>query len=197
MKKNVLIIGAGGIGSFFCREFSDTILNEVKGTADLTVTVYDADEVETKNIRYQNFEDEDVGMNKSQSISDRYFFISRPKFIETEDELKGYDIIIVAVDNTKVRRLVYDYCLKNDTYFIDMRSEGKTVICLTKHEKNTKEELEKTLDDSIESASCQLDWELKEGKVQMGNRIIAMIGLQYLLNYLRGENNPPIYSHRF
>lgn len=194
---NLLIIGAGGIGSFFCRELSDTILNGVKGTENLQVTVYDADEVETKNIRYQNFEDEDVGKNKADSIAERYFFVPKNKFIEEEKELKGYDIIMVAVDNTKVRRLVYNYCIKNDVYFIDMRSEGRAVICLTKHEKNTMEVLEETLDDSIVSASCQLEWELNEGRVQVGNRIIAMIGIQFLLNYLRDEKNPPVFSHRF
>ena len=54
--RRVLIIGAGGIGSFLIPLLDKTNL--------YTLTVYDPDKVETKNLTYQNFEKDDVGRYK-------------------------------------------------------------------------------------------------------------------------------------
>ena len=58
--RKVLVIGAGGIGSFLI-----PVLDRV-GLYDITVA--DPDKVETKNLTYQNFTEEEVGMHKAVAI---------------------------------------------------------------------------------------------------------------------------------
>jgi len=195
---NMLIVGCGGIGSFFIRELYQLYENGVDGTEKLDITMVDGDEVEEKNLRYQNFMIEDLGKFKAHALGERYPFQMGTKYIETEKELKGFDIIIIAVDNGKLRNLVYEYCDKNkDVYFIDMRSEGRGVVCYTTHKKNTLEKLKSTIDVDKPSTSCQIKFELDNGIIQVGNRIIAMIGIQLLLNKLRGVKNSDEYIQRF
>lgn len=43
-----------------------------------------------------------------------------------------------------------------------------------------------------ENGSCQLKSDLERGIIQKGNKIVAMVGIQMLLNYLRGEKNRTI-----
>ena len=186
---NILVIGCGGIGSYFLRELSQLVLNNVDGTKRVAVKVVDGDEVEEKNLRYQNFEIEDLAKPKAEVISERYAFDYDVKYIENNDALNNFDIIVLAVDNGKVRDLVYKYCLSNNTHFIDMRSEGRAYAVYTKHKENTLEVLQKTYDVEKPSTSCQLKFELDKGTIQVGNRIVAMIGIQMLLNFLRGEKN--------
>lgn len=195
--KNILIIGCGGIGSFFIREWSQLVLNNVLGTQDIVTTIVDGDEVEEKNLKYQAFEIQDILSPKAEVLGQRYMFPHEVKFITSEDELKDYDVIVIAVDNGKLRKLVYEHCDKNpNKYFIDMRSESRAVVAFTTHKTNTLEKLLGTINPDGQSTSCQLKFELEQGKIQMGNRIISMTGLQMLLNYLRGEQNLPEFSFR-
>ena len=196
--KNILIVGAGGIGSFFARELQDLIINDVNGVGDVTVTIADADEVEEKNLKYQNFEIDDLGKNKAVALQERYAFDVKKKFIMTNADLKGFDIIIAAVDNGKFRDLLYKFSEKNkEIYFIDLRSEGRTISYFTKHKHNTLDYLQSTIDVSQPSTSCQLKFELENGIIQLGNRIIATIGVQLLINHLRNQNNPSKFISRF
>jgi tRNA A37 threonylcarbamoyladenosine dehydratase len=52
MKKKILIVGAGGIGSFLI-----PLLDRVK---IYDITVFDPDIVEEKNLLYQNYEKSDI-----------------------------------------------------------------------------------------------------------------------------------------
>ena len=193
----VLVIGCGGIGSFFIREIFQLYENNVQGLEELDIVMYDDDEVEEKNLRYQNFEIKELGKAKATALNQRYPFDARVEKITEDKQLEGYDVIVLAVDNGKVRELVYDYVEKNDTYFIDMRSEGRAVSYFTKHKENTLEFLKSTIDPEAPSTSCQLKFELDAGIIQIGNRIIANIGVQLLLNYLRGDKNPAKFIQRF
>ena len=56
MKRKILIIGAGGIGSFLIPLLDKTGLYRI--------TVFDPDIVEKKNISYQNFEIKDIDEKK-------------------------------------------------------------------------------------------------------------------------------------
>ena len=56
--RKVLVIGAGGIGSFLIK-----FLNKVKL---YDITVADPDKVEEKNIPYQNFGNGHIGHNKAE-----------------------------------------------------------------------------------------------------------------------------------
>ena len=68
--RKVLVIGAGGIGSFLIPILARTKL--------YNITVADPDIVEKKNLPYQNYEEEDVGVNKSTVMSVRYSVSNLP-----------------------------------------------------------------------------------------------------------------------
>ena len=50
----ILIVGAGGIGSWLCYFLHN--LNNVYQLHDVSITVADGDTVEKKNLRYQKFD---------------------------------------------------------------------------------------------------------------------------------------------
>ena len=70
--------------------------------------------------------------------------------------------------------------------WIDLRAKGNVISAFVKSEKNTLEEMLKTLDFQ-ESSSCQNEFELRENKIQYGNIAIAGIGMQMLVNVIRNE----------
>ena len=57
-QRKLLIIGAGGIGSYLA-SFLERISERRQALYD--ITIYDDDKVEEKNLSYQNFNVEDVG----------------------------------------------------------------------------------------------------------------------------------------
>lgn len=73
--KNILIIGAGGTGSWFAPKLVK-ILNDGyrKGLlrAKMNVVFADADHVEEKNLIRQNFIEPDIEKNKAQVLAERY-----------------------------------------------------------------------------------------------------------------------------
>jgi len=106
-KKKVLIIGAGGLGSF-----SSTILFKT-GVFDLTIM--DFDRVEISNLHRQLFCVNDVGKPKAQLTSERlssYFNGMKTKYIiekfseKNMDIIKDYDLIIDGTDNLCARYLI-------------------------------------------------------------------------------------------
>ena len=62
--RKVLIIGAGGIGSF--------LIPLLKKTGLYSITVADPDIVEKKNLPYQNYGEEDIGDNKASLMHTRF-----------------------------------------------------------------------------------------------------------------------------
>jgi molybdopterin/thiamine biosynthesis adenylyltransferase len=189
--KTMLIIGVGGIGSFLAREINRLILNDQISLDEWGVVVCDEDSVEVKNIKYQNFDKTDVFKNKARVIGDRYGFDIRQKRIIETKQLKNYDLIVSAVDNSATRKLIYDYCFSNDTYLIDLRSEGRAIAFFTKE--LGKEKISEFLKGQVteEGTSCQLKYELDNGIIQNGNLIIATMGSQLILNHIRGVKNTP------
>ena len=60
-RKKILIIGAGGIGSFLVQFLNKLNIYEL--------TVFDSDKVEEKNLLYQNFNRLHIGEMKSTSMT--------------------------------------------------------------------------------------------------------------------------------
>jgi hypothetical protein len=54
-----------------------------------------------------------------------------------------------------------------------------------------------TLPKESKGTSCQREYELSAGIVQLGNQIAACITAQYFLNYIREEENPPVFNQIF
>jgi len=190
--KYITVVGAGGIGSWLAYFLYD--LEKNGQLPDTGFTFYDDDVVEQKNVRYQNFETDDITDDKVESISARYGFVGVSERIEDISVIADSDCVICAVDNRDFReKLFTTFNTENSPYWIDLRSEGRSYAYYTKHLKNTTDILLATLpsgdEADINGGSCQLEWELSEGIIQQGNKIIAGIASQLILNWLRGEHN--------
>jgi len=198
MKKirKIFIVGAGGIGSWTAPDFDR--LRQTNQITDVLITYADYDDVDTKNLPYQNFKKSDVMDPKAEILAARYGMECVPKKIDKKEMLDGYDCIVSAVDSTIFRKMFFDYvCNDNpDVYWIDLRSEGKSYAAFTKSKKHTYESLLATLpDEDVEDGSCQNAWELEQGIVQRGNIHVAAYGVSYILNWLRGDPNPAEFIH--
>jgi len=86
--KKILVIGAGGIGSFLI-----PLLDRIN---EYNITVADPDKVETKNLLYQNYLPLNVGQNKAQSMQDIHNNVSKasPYPILTAKQMEGYDLVV-------------------------------------------------------------------------------------------------------
>lgn len=194
----VMVAGAGGNSSWFLNFANDLIIkNQIPDTVEFTIC--DGDDVENKNLLYQDFSKADVLGNKAKVLGIRHGMASKSKYIEDPKEFDDFDVVVAGVDSREFRELLYTYMDQHpEKYWIDMRAEGRVVSFYTKHKKNTLEYLMKTLPPpGTKPTSCQLKYELDNGIIQLGNRIVAMIGAQLFLNYIRGEENQSEFTHMF
>lgn len=183
----VLVIGAGGIGSWLIQELAACIEQE-QIFPNVQFCIADNDTAEMRQMKYQNFTKQDLGKNKAKALVSRFKklgFKSMQARIEHENQLDGYDVFLLCADNNIVRKLVFEYCHKNNKQFIDLRAEGRLVFAMPKSD------LQRdigTLDlKDNASGSCQTREDLERGFIQKGNKISAMIGIQMLLNLLRNH----------
>ncbi len=194
----IAIVGMGGIGSHLIEHINQ--LAEYNQFANCEFTAFDNDTVEPKNLMYQRFGDADVGKPKVKAIFDKY--LCAPQVIQnnfaTPEMLMSYDIAIICVDSGPWRKGFFNKVEGSDLFWIDLRSEGRIIAAYTKHKTNTLEKMNGTIsEESKEPGSCQNAFELDKGIIQVGNRIVAAIGVQYLLNYLRKEASAPEFTQRF
>jgi saccharopine dehydrogenase-like NADP-dependent oxidoreductase len=175
----LLVMGCGGIGSWLCHLLAHGVRNN---TLALEVTLADGDTIEAKNLLYSNYDAMDVGKNKAAALAERYAFKALPRNIESQDELKDYDLVLIATDDGKTRKLVYD----SGADYIDLRAKGRGYAAFAKGAK-TEEEMLKTLDLERERESCQHEDRFATRTIDYGNIIAASIGYQMLLNHFRGE----------
>lgn len=122
----IAIIGAGSTGSF-------TSLALLKmGCQD--ITVYDHDLVEEHNLNSQLYSDTDISKPKVEALKDKLFFLSpiEPKIVQKrwtpEISLKGYEIVIAAVDTMQVRKDLFESDMKLYVpHYIDGRMGGNVI----------------------------------------------------------------------
>lgn len=184
--KKILIVGAGGIGSHLAHNIHTCIT--INQFPSAVFTIADNDTVDKKNLTYQKFSTNDLLENKAEVLGKKYNFNYISKRIEKESELLGYDCIVGAADNTIFRKLLY--ANEQHYYWIDLRCIGTAVSIYAKSKNNTYTNMLKTLPKTdVLTSSCQHKWELDQNIVQLGNKIIATIGCQYLLNWYRITKN--------
>jgi molybdopterin/thiamine biosynthesis adenylyltransferase len=153
------------------------------------ITIADNDTVELNQEHYQNFTIEDMGENKAKALARRYIVVQAlPERIDRREQLKGYDLFVLCVDNERVRDLVIRYAHEYKKEFLDLRATGKRVFCMPKLIllENNLRFVE--LSDKG-NYSCQEPEDLRNNRIQRGHRITAEIGVQMILNLIRGQNN--------
>lgn len=178
------IIGCGGIGSYFVRGLSELIKKDIAGfdrVNVMAIDLFDMDTVEEKNLSYQNFDIEDLGRNKAEVLADRTGYTAIPIKIDKPEQVNDYDLVVLAVDNNEVRNIVYNSGVR----LLDLRAKGKGIMAYLT-QKDDPEYLNLTVD-SGEKGGCQYSEDIEDKSIEFGNRVIAEIGLQFLVDYLRGK----------
>jgi len=173
--KKILVIGAGGIGSFLI-----PLLDRL-GT--YAITSADPDKVEEKNLLYQNYLPLHVGYNKSLCMRDQHNNVeASPYPILTEKQMEGYDLVVSCVDNLGVRRTLYNTSFK----WLDLRAQGRNAALISN---KADPALYDTLLAGPEgSFSCQAgDWDGSAAEVNLMNVMIAGAGAQWIQKYFNGE----------
>lgn len=187
MKRKILVIGAGGIGSFLI-----PVLDRV-GLYDITVA--DPDKVEKKNLPYQNFDalpigmsnfqgTNPIGMNKAQYMN-KYSSVNvcNPYPVLTGAQMIGYDLVICCVDNIGLRRTMYN-C--DNLKWLDLRAQGRNaaMIAYTADPKM----YDSLLAGEERSFSCQGDsWDGSNTGVHFMQVAIAGLGAQWVQRWFNKE----------
>tara|TARA_R100000353_G_scaffold175147_1_gene144712 strand:+ start:1410 stop:1967 length:558 start_codon:yes stop_codon:yes gene_type:complete len=175
MKRKILVIGAGGIGSYLISFLDNLDLYEIQ--------VNDDDKVETKNLTYQNFSEEEVGKNKSVAMGKhKCVSISSPYPILTPQQLEGFDLVVCCVDNLSTRRMLYNSNIK----WLDLRSQGRNAAYVSY-------EADPSMYDSLlagkdGSYSCQGEsWDGSQEGIHFMHMAIAAMGAQWIQRWFSGD----------
>ena len=185
---NILVIGCGGGGSYVVEEICKKIK---QGQLSASLTIADDDMVEPKQIKFDhNFTMEDIGRNKARVLADKEFEIKAiPRRIIKYQQLKAQDIIILCVDNDKTREMVIKYCHRYDFIeFFDLRATGRRMFVMPK-EKKIEDNLKHIDSKDKKEYSCQEKDDEEKGYIQETHKIVALWGVQMLLNLVRGHDN--------
>ena len=149
--KELVVVGAGGTGTYFLKEVSRYIRALGDASPIDKMLIIDGDVVERKNIERQCFHEEDIGLYKSAVMADILnctFSLSwkaRAVFLESRGQLKAekedafqkkgrltLPVIIGCVDNHACRAVLEDYfndC--NSCIYLDSANEyssGEVVV---------------------------------------------------------------------
>ena len=198
MKTQILIIGAGGIGSLLVdhvsRAFAFSDLSESVG--ELEMTLMDGDTVESRNLPHQQFGHSDQSMHKISAIQqrieaagmligNRFELAGIVENFSAETNLSKYDLVVVAVDREEPRELVHSTA----TNWLDLRARGDGFV-MWSHQDNyyTLDNLPKLPEGT--STSCQLDEAVESGNIQFGFALAAAHGAQWIIQWLRGASTP-------
>ena len=148
-KYNIIVIGAGGTGTYFLKEFSRFLC----GTSSVidSFSIFDGDVVENKNLARQAFTADDIGFIKSTVMADvlsssfnvpwqaypTYLTeISQLEKIEKKDTIP---LIVGCVDNHGCRLLLEEYFNKCDNIcYLDSANEFSTGEVIFSYKANGK-----------------------------------------------------------
>jgi len=188
----LLVIGCGGIGSYFVDEAVKQI--EI-GQLNAEIVIADDDIVETKQLGYQSFGIQDVGLNKAECKRKHHAkqgieIKALRKRISNPSQIEGYDFIVLCVDNEPTRTEIIKTCHKINTPFLDLRSSGRKIMATPKLQ-SLSGNLKFIDQDDTKEYSCQERSDIAEGRMNIGNKIVALTGVQMLLNHARGHTNIP------
>ena len=175
--RRVLIIGAGGIGSFLI-----PLLDRVKL---YEITAADPDKVEKKNLTYQNFKEKELEMNKAGVMDWNYDSVKyhTPYPILTENQIQGYDLVVCCADNLDVRRLLYRSMVK----WLVLRAQGRNCAFVTSMADPNMYDI--LLAGPEGSFSCQGDtWDGSNQNVHFMQVVAAGMGAQWIQRFFAGDD---------
>lgn len=216
----IILFGCGGIGSHFINQL-ENVVNKNQFPSLQTIQLYDSDLLELKNGLYTTFDcsEENLKKPKSKLLANYLDYTLNPelgievlyetynfdpeRYLETYSSYRSWTVLVCAVDNNEVRRKLLDsyffYEKQEDSEWIDLRAEGDKIAIFRRPK--TYEEYEKIFpffeNTTIKNASCQLQSDIQNNKIQYGNVIVATIAIQYLLNLQNNKPNELYYVHRF
>ena len=181
--RKIMIIGAGGIGSFLV-SFLDRI-----GLYD--ITIYDDDLVENKNLTYQNYGLVDVGDKKVDAIVRKSSNVTgEPYFVLVKEQLANYDLVVCCADNLAVRRLLYKEGHGEDieNKWLDLRSQGRNAALISYKTDPTL--MDSMLEGPEGSFSCQgTDWEGEAEGIDAMHIAIAGAATQWIQKWFNDNDD--------
>ena len=174
--RKVLIIGAGGIGSFLIPLLVKTKL--------YNITVADPDIVEKKNMPYQNYGEEDIGDNKASLMHTRFKLKACiPHKILTTKQMEGFDLVISCVDNLSLRRTMY----RSKLSWLDLRAQGRNAAFISSE--SSPDMWDTMLAGPEGSFSCQGDsWDGSTKNVHFMQVAIAGMAAEWIQRWFNGED---------
>jgi molybdopterin/thiamine biosynthesis adenylyltransferase len=184
-KNKIMIIGCGGIGSYLISLLDRA--NRMGETKKMLydITVYDPDVVETKNLSYQNFDKDHIGLSKPEALAQNYKFNAQPYKVLTPSQIQGYDLVICCADNLDVRKMLY----KSEVRWLDLRAQGRAGLLVSSDEDP---KLYTTLTTGPDgSFSCQGDnWDRSNQGVHFTHVAVAGYGAQWVQRFFSGDYTP-------
>lgn len=185
--KNVLIIGAGGIGTTLV-DLLVPALERIQ--LNTNITLMDGDVVETTNLGHQRFSQENVGIHKVNALFNRYSEITEyveltavNENLRNAEQLENYDFVVVCVDRPEPRRLVHSL----DVPWIDLRCSADGWMILSS---DSDAALVEQMTPDHEPMSCQVEGALDAGNLEFGFSVAGTFGAQWLVQKLRERRGP-------
>ncbi|MDE0870050.1 MAG: ThiF family adenylyltransferase [Candidatus Poseidoniaceae archaeon] len=185
--KNVLIIGAGGIGTTLV-DLLVPALERIQ--LNTNITLMDGDVVETTNLGHQRFSQENVGIHKVNALFNRYSEITEyveltavNENLRNAEQLENYDFVVVCVDRPEPRRLVHSL----DVPWIDLRCSADGWMILSS---DSDAALVEQMTPDHEPMSCQVKGALDAGNLEFGFSVAGTFGAQWLVQKLRERRGP-------
>ena len=185
--KNVLIIGAGGIGTTLV-DLLVPALERIQ--LNTNITLMDGDVVETTNLGHQRFSQENVGIHKVNALFNRYSEITEyveltavNENLRNAEQLENYDFVVVCVDRPEPRRLVHSL----DVPWIDLRCSADGWMILSS---DSDAALVEQMTPDHEPMSCQVEGALDAGNLEFGFSVAGTFGAQWLVQNLRSRSGP-------
>lgn len=140
-KFSIIVVGAGGTGSYILKEFSRYLYDNRKAKDMIfNMSIIDGDLIERKNIRRQAFQEEDIGQAKASilaSVLNEAFELkwnAYHQYVIKVDDIKSkcgsawgkkiIPVIIGCVDNHAARLVCEEFFAKEeDCIYIDSANE--------------------------------------------------------------------------
>lgn len=187
---NISIIGAGGIGGHLVDLLAPALAHGglAKAAGGITLHLLDADEVSERNLAHQPFFATDLGALKVEVLATRHAslaahglqVLAHTENLRCAEQLEGADLVVVAVDNERTRRLVH----RSAPAWLDLRCLGDGAIALHDGADPT---FIAQLPTANGSASCQHPEALASGNIQFGFAYAASHGAEWCTQWIRAR----------